>query len=115
MTPEILGAFLAQPASVCQVARSVALPRSEDPPTMDGLMTPTPQSDDRTPASLDRRDFLSRLGGAALVVGSASPTLGLLSIFPEAAATPGSVFRPASTDPDAAVFAEARKHFLIPK
>src|SRR6266581_2476428 len=76
---------------------------------------PTPQSDEHTPMSLDRRDFLSRLTGGALVVGSASPTLGLLSIFPEAAATPGSVFRPASTDPDAAVFAEARKHFLIPK
>jgi isopenicillin-N epimerase len=79
------------------------------------LMTSTPQSDDHTPASVDRRGFLSRLAGGALVVGAASPALDLLSIFPEPAATPGSVFRPGSTDPDAAIFAEARKHFLIPK
>jgi len=78
------------------------------------LMTPTPHSGDREPTSLDRRDFLSRLAGGAVVVGTA-PTLGLLSIFPEPAATPGSVFHAAPTEPDAAVFAEARKHFLIPK
>ena len=39
----------------------------------------------------------------------------MLAIFPAPAATPGSVFRPGLAEPDAAVFAEARKHFLIPK
>ena len=72
-------------------------------------------SRDSSPTRLDRRDFLSRLAGAAAVAGTASPALDLLGLFPAPAATPGSVFRPALSDPDAAVFAEARKHFLIPK
>jgi isopenicillin-N epimerase len=63
---------------------------------------------------LDRRGFLSRLAGSALVAGAA-PKLGLLAVFPEPAATVGSVFRPQPGASDAAVFAEARKHFLIPK
>src|SRR6476661_1274716 len=94
---------LARLANLCQVA---GLLHRMAP------MTPTPQSDDHSPTTFDRRDFLSRLAGGAALVGAASPTLGLLSIFPEPAATPGSVFRPRSTEPDAAVFAEARKHFL---
>ena len=72
-------------------------------------------SHDSSPTSLDRRGFLSRLAGAAAVAGTALPALDLLAIFPTPAATPGSVFHPALSDPDAAVFAEARKHFLIPK
>ena len=52
------------------------------------------RSDDRGPADIDRRGFLSRVAGAALVVGAASPALDLLAAFPEPAATPGSVFRP---------------------
>ena len=70
---------------------------------------------DSSSAGLDRRGFLSRLAGAAAVAGAASPALDLLAIFPAPAATPGSVFRPGLAEPDAAVFAEARKHFLIPK
>src|SRR5262249_10440667 len=62
-----------------------------------------------------RRGFLSRLAGAAAIAGTASPALDLLAMFPAPAATPGAVFRPAPRDPDAAIFAEARKHFLIPK
>src|SRR6478735_1663977 len=65
--------------------------------------------------NLDRRGFLSRLGASAAVVGAASPSLDLLAMFPAAAATPGSVFHPGVAESDAAVFAEARKHFLIPK
>ena len=72
-------------------------------------------SHDDAAAGLDRRGFLSRLAGAAAVAGAASPALDLLAIFPAPAATPGSVFRPGFAEPDAAVFAEARKHFLIPK
>jgi len=72
-------------------------------------------SHDDAAAGLDRRGFLSRLAGAAVVAGAASPALDMLAIFPAPAATPGSVFRPGLAEPDAAVFAEARKHFLIPK
>src|SRR5689334_201484 len=64
---------------------------------------------------MDRRGFLTRAAGSAAVVAIASPTLDLLAALPEPAATPGSVFRPGLAEPDAAVFAEARKHFLIPK
>jgi len=77
-------------------------------------MTNDSQSGDR-PADINRRGFLTRVAGTALVVGAASPTLDLLAAFPEPAATPGSVFRPGFAESDAAVFAEARKHFLIPK
>src|SRR6476619_7522539 len=72
---------------------------------------PTP---DDLPA-LNRRGFLSRMAGSALVLGAGAPTLERLAAFPDEAATPGSIFTPASNDPDAALFAEARKHFLIPK
>lgn len=72
-------------------------------------------SRDHSPKSLDRRGFLSRLAGAAAVAGGASPALDALALFPTPATTPGSVFRPGPSEPDAAVFAEARKHFLIPK
>jgi len=77
-------------------------------------MTNDSQSGDR-PADINRRGFLTRVAGTALVVGAASPTLDLLAAFPEPAATPGSVFRPGFAESDAALFAEARKHFLIPK
>src|SRR5436190_1841204 len=63
---------------------------------------------------IDRRGFLTRVAGSALVVGAASPAVNLLAAFPEPAATPGSVFHPLLAESDAAVFAEARKHFLIP-
>ena len=72
------------------------------------------QSGDRA-ADINRRGFLTRVAGSALVVGTASPAVNLLAAFPEPAATPGSVFRPPFAESDAAVFAEARKHFLIPK
>jgi selenocysteine lyase/cysteine desulfurase len=78
-------------------------------------MTNETPSNDRRAAGIDRRRFLSRVAGSALVVGAASPTLDLLAAFPEPAATPGSVFRPGVAESDAVVFAEARKHFLIPK
>jgi isopenicillin-N epimerase len=73
------------------------------------------RSSDGRAADIDRRGFLTRVAGTALVVGTASPAVNLLAAFPEAAATPGSVFRPLFAESDAAVFAEARKHFLIPK
>jgi selenocysteine lyase/cysteine desulfurase len=63
---------------------------------------------------LDRRGFLARLAGSA-AVGAALPALDLLAVFPPAAVTPGAVFRPSPNEPDAALFAEVRKHFLIPK
>ena len=69
----------------------------------------------REKSGLDRRDFLARVAGAAALAGAASPALDMLAIFPAPAATPGSVFRPGLAEPDAALFAEARKHFLIPK
>lgn len=72
---------------------------------------PTP---DDLPA-LNRRGFLSRMAGSALVLGAGTPTLERLAAFPDEAATPGSIFTPGPNDPDAVVFAEARKHFLIPK
>jgi isopenicillin-N epimerase len=72
-------------------------------------------SSDHAATSLDRRGFLSRLGASAAVVGATSPSLDLLAMFPAPAATPGSVFRPKPAESDAAIFAEARKHFLIPK
>ena len=72
------------------------------------------QSGDRA-ADINRRGFLTRVAGSALVVGTASPAVNLLAAFPEPAATPGSVFRPPFAESDASVFAEARKHFLIPK
>ena len=70
---------------------------------------------DRRPTDIDRRGFLTRVAGSALVAGAASTPLDLFAAFPAAAATPGSVFRPGFAESDAAVFAEARKHFLIPK
>src|SRR6185503_8657501 len=72
-------------------------------------------SDDHGATNVDRRGFLSRLAATAVVAGSASPAVDLLAIFPGPAATPGSVFHPGFAESDAAVFAEARKHFLIPK
>jgi isopenicillin-N epimerase len=69
----------------------------------------------RDSTSVDRRGFLTRLAGAAAVAGSGAPALDLLATFPAPAATPGSIFRPEPGAPDAALFAEARKHFLIPK
>jgi selenocysteine lyase/cysteine desulfurase len=59
---------------------------------------------------LDRRGFLTCLGGTALAAGIADRL-----VLPVEAATPGSVFTPGPNDADAVVFAEARKHFLIPK
>jgi len=64
---------------------------------------------------MDRRGFLTRAAGSAAAVAIASPTLDVLAALPEPAATPGSVFRPGFAESDAAIFAEARKHFLIPK
>lgn len=69
----------------------------------------------RDSMSVDRRGFLSRLAGAAAVAGAGAPALDLLATFPGPAATPGSIFRPEAAAPDAALFAEVRKHFLIPK
>ena len=66
-------------------------------------------------ARVGRRGFLARLGGSALALGAASPAIDLLADFPAFAAAPGSVFHPGVDESDAAVFAEARKHFLIPK
>ena len=63
---------------------------------------------------LDRRSFLARVAGSAVVVGTTGVSASALSSFPLLAATPGSVFTPRADDTDAAVFAEARKHFLIP-
>src|SRR5262245_23635537 len=77
-------------------------------------MTSDSSSHDHS-TNVDRRGFLSRLAVAAAVVGTASPAVDLLAILPAPAATPGSVFRPGIAEPDAAVFAEARSHFLIPK
>ena len=78
-------------------------------------MTNDSRSSDGRAADIDRRGFLTRVAGSALVVGAASPAVNLLAAFPAPAATPGSVFRPRFAESDAAVFAEARKHFLIPK
>src|SRR5262245_13956042 len=77
-------------------------------------MTSDSSSHDHS-TNVDRRVFLSRLAVAAAVAGTASPAVDLLSILPAPAATPGSVFRPGIAEPDAALFAEARRHFLIPK
>jgi isopenicillin-N epimerase len=74
-----------------------------------------PVAPDHRAAGLDRRGFLSRLGGSALAAGVAIPNLELLAAFPKAAATVGSVFYPQPGASDAAVFAELRQHFLIPK
>src|SRR5207253_6055743 len=68
-----------------------------------------------SPSGVDRRGFLARLAGSAAVAAGATPSLDLLALFPIPAATPGSVFVPGPGDSDASVFAEARKHFLIPK
>ena len=76
---------------------------------------PNESSDKQRAPNVDRRGFLSRLAATAVVAGSATPSLDLLRIFPGPAATAGSVFHPGAAETDAAVFAEARKHFLIPK
>ena len=78
-------------------------------------MRSEPSSHEDSAAELDRRGFLSRIATSAMVAGSASPALNMLALFPAPAATPGSVFRPGVAESDAAIFAEARKHFLIPK
>jgi len=65
--------------------------------------------------TVDRRGFLSRLGSTALVAGIGIPNVELLAAFPAPAATIGSVFLPQPGASDASVFADARKHFLIPK
>src|SRR5215216_5769921 len=72
-------------------------------------------SNDQHSPGVDRRGFLSRLAGYAAAVGIMSPAVDLLALFPGPAATPGSIFSPNLAEPDAALFAEARKHFLIPK
>ena len=64
---------------------------------------------------VDRRGFLSRVAGSALAAGVVVPNLDVLAAFPRHAGTPGSVFLPQPGASDAALFAEARKHFLIPK
>lgn len=64
---------------------------------------------------VDRRGFLARVAGSALVVGGSGVGLNTLTAFPLEAETPGSVFQPKASDTDATIFAEARKHFLIPK
>ena len=69
---------------------------------------------DHTHSGVDRRGFLSRLAGSAVAAGIVAPNIELLAAFPTLAATPGSVFQPQPGASDAAVFAEARKHFLIP-
>jgi selenocysteine lyase/cysteine desulfurase len=68
----------------------------------------------RSTSGVDRRGFLSRLGGSVLAAGLVAPNLELLAAIPAAAATPGSVFQPQPGASNAAIFAEARKHFLIP-
>jgi len=73
------------------------------------------RSPNESPTSLDRRGFLSVVAGSLKETGVASPALDMLAVFPTTAATTGSVFRPGPAEPDAALFAEARKHFLIPK
>jgi len=78
-------------------------------------MTRDPSSREAPAADLDRRGFLSRLAASAAVAGTASPALNMLAMFPAPAATVGSVFHPGVAESDAALFAEARKHFLIPK
>ena len=78
-------------------------------------MSDDSSSHEYSSADLDRRGFLSRLAGAAATAGAAPSAFNLLAIFPTPAATPGSVFQPRPSEPDPAVFAEARKHFLIPK
>jgi isopenicillin-N epimerase len=57
-------------------------------------------------SELDRRAFLSRLG-ATTVAASLAPR--------PAAATPRGIFTPPQAASDAEVFAEARRHFLIPE
>src|SRR4051794_12301578 len=54
---------------------------------------------------MKRRDFLSGLGAAGLLAGVA-PVLGGPSRL--------GPFEPSLADPDEKLFAEARKHFLIP-
>ena len=71
--------------------------------------------EDHADSGVDRRGFLSRLAGSALAAGVVVPNVDLLAAFPRPAATAGSVFRPQPGASDAAVFAEARQHFLIPK
>src|SRR5690242_15538391 len=78
-------------------------------------MAHEPPSHNHASTGLDRRGFLSRVAASAVVAGTASPALDLLAMFPAPAATVGSVFRPGFAESDAAIFAEARKHFLIPK
>jgi isopenicillin-N epimerase len=53
-----------------------------------------------------RRAFLGRLTATGLAVGLP---------FPAEARTPGAVFVPQADAPDAALFADARRHFLIPE
>ena len=54
---------------------------------------------------MKRRDFLSGVGAAGLLAG-VTPVLGAVSRLGE--------FMPSAADPDEKLFAEARKHFLIP-
>ncbi len=54
---------------------------------------------------MKRRDFLSGVGAAGLLAGVA-PVLGAASRL--------GGFEPSPADPDEKLFAEARKHFLIP-
>lgn len=70
---------------------------------------------DQSAPTVDRRTFLTRVAGSALVLGTGASALDTLGAMPAPASTPGSVFLPNADDSDAAIFAEARKHFLIPK
>ena len=54
---------------------------------------------------MKRRDFLSGVGAAGLLAG-VGPVLGAASRL--------GAFEPSPADPDEKLFAEARKHFLIP-
>ena len=54
---------------------------------------------------MKRRDFLSGIGAAGLLAGAA-PVIGAASRL--------GGFEPSAADPDEKLFAEARKHFLIP-
>ncbi len=75
-------------------------------------LTPAPQSG--SPSGLGRRDFLRRAARSGAALGALPWLAGL-----DAAADPGHLlppepFAPTPEDPDAAVFAAARKQFLFP-
>ena len=61
-----------------------------------------------------RRQFLSRAALAGLAAGVA-PSIRAFDLHGRSAPLPVGPFAPAPDDPDAKVFAEARKHFLFPE